>query len=102
MAFKEAMRLIPPVISLPRRALRDFEFAGYRLPAGTRVNTSIIFTHHMAEHWPEPERFDPRAFPRRIPAAAIASPSRPSAAARICAWGCTSPTCRRSASPIIS
>jgi cytochrome P450 len=62
MAFKEAMRLIPPVISLPRRALRDFEFAGYRLPAGTRVNTSIIFTHHMAEHWPEPERFDPLRF----------------------------------------
>jgi cytochrome P450 len=62
MAFKEAMRLIPPVISLPRRALRDFEFQGYRMPAGTRVNTSIIFTHHMPELWPEPERFDPQRF----------------------------------------
>jgi cytochrome P450 len=62
MAFKEAMRLIPPVISLPRRAMRDFEFAGYRFPAGTRVNTSIIFTHHMAEIWPEPQRFDPTRF----------------------------------------
>jgi cytochrome P450 len=62
MAFKESMRLIPPVISLPRRALRDFEFGGYRMPAGTRVNTSILFTHHMPELWPEPERFDPLRF----------------------------------------
>jgi cytochrome P450 len=62
MAFKEAMRIIPPVISLPRRAMRDFEFAGHRFPAGTRVNTSIIFTHHMPAIWPEPERFDPTRF----------------------------------------
>ena len=62
MAFKEAMRLIPPVISLPRRAMRDFQFQGHRIPAGTRVNTSIIFAHHMPEIWPEPERFDPWRF----------------------------------------
>jgi cytochrome P450 len=62
MAFKEAMRIIPPVISLPRRAMRDFEFGGYRFPAGTRVNTSIIFTHHMPAIWPEPGRFDPTRF----------------------------------------
>ena len=62
MAFKEAMRLIPPVISLPRRAMRDFAFGGYRFPAGTRVNTSIIFTHQMAEIWPEPRRYDPLRF----------------------------------------
>jgi cytochrome P450 len=62
MAFKEAMRLIPPVISLPRRAMRAFEFAGYRIPAGTAVNASVLYTHHMPEHWPEPERFDPLRF----------------------------------------
>ncbi len=62
MAFKEAMRLIPPVISLPRRAMRGFEFGGYRIPAGARVNTSIVFTHHLPEIWPEPERFDPLRF----------------------------------------
>ncbi len=62
MAFKEAMRLIPPVISLPRRAMREFEFGGYRIPAGTRVNTSILFVHHMPEIWPEPERYDPLRF----------------------------------------
>jgi cytochrome P450 len=62
MAFKEAMRLIPPVISLPRRAMRDFEFGGYRIPAGTRVYSSVIFAHHMPEIWPEPRRFDPLRF----------------------------------------
>jgi len=62
MAFKEAMRIIPPVISLPRRALREFSFGGYRIPAGARCNTSILFAHHMPEIWPEPERFDPTRF----------------------------------------
>ena len=62
MAFKEAMRLIPPVISVPRRATRAFEFGGFRIPAGARVNVGILFTHHMPEVWPEPERFDPLRF----------------------------------------
>ena len=34
MAFKEALRMIPPVPSIPRRALEAFEFHGYRIPAG--------------------------------------------------------------------
>ena len=61
-AFKEALRILPPVPSLPRRALRDFEHAGYRIPAGTYVSVSPGMTHHMAEHWPEPDRFDPLRF----------------------------------------
>ena len=35
MAFKEALRLKPPVPSMPRRAIRDFTFKGYAIPAGT-------------------------------------------------------------------
>jgi cytochrome P450 len=61
-AFKEALRLIPPVPSLPRRALHDFEFRGYRIPAGASCNILVAHTHKMAEHWPEPERFDPMRF----------------------------------------
>ncbi|MBY0521065.1 MAG: cytochrome P450, partial [Sphingomonas sp.] len=61
-AFREALRIMPPVPSLPRRALRDFEFAGYTIPAGTSVGVSPAYTHHMAEHWPEPEKFDPMRF----------------------------------------
>jgi cytochrome P450 len=61
-AFKEALRMVPPVPSMPRRALRDFEFRGYHIPAGTFVGVSIAFTHRMEEHWPDPHRFDPLRF----------------------------------------
>ena len=62
MAFKEALRMIPPVPSTPRRALRDFEFGGYRIPAGTFVGVNTAYTHHMPEHWPNPDQFDPMRF----------------------------------------
>ena len=61
-AFKESMRMIPPVPSIPRRALCDFSFGGYHFPAGTHVGISPSFTHRMPEHWPEPEKFDPLRF----------------------------------------
>ncbi len=62
MAFKEALRFIPPVPSMPRRALRDFEYGGYRIPAGTPVGINIHWTHHSEEYWDEPEKFDPLRF----------------------------------------
>ena len=62
MAFKEAMRMAPPVPSIPRRAMCDFEFAGYRFPAGTGVNINPLYTHYMPEIWPEPDRYDPTRF----------------------------------------
>ncbi len=58
-AFKEALRLIPPVPTMPRRALRDFEFGGYRIPKGSAVGISPSFVHFMEDYWPDPERFDP-------------------------------------------
>ncbi|MFM5892868.1 MAG: cytochrome P450 [Novosphingobium sp.] len=62
MAFKEALRLIPPVPSLPRRALRDFTFQGFTIPAGTGVGISPASVHLMPEHWPDPRKFDPLRF----------------------------------------
>jgi cytochrome P450 len=62
MAFKEALRLMPPVPSIPRRALREFEFKGFRIPANVGVNVSPIFTHYMPQLWPDPERYDPMRF----------------------------------------
>ena len=61
-AFKEALRLIPPVPSLPRRAVKPFEFRGHYFPAGTSVGISTAFVHKQAEHWPDPHRFDPMRF----------------------------------------
>ena len=54
--------MIPPVPSLPRRALKDFSFGGFDIPAGTFVGINIAHTHKMAEHWPDPDRFDPMRF----------------------------------------
>jgi len=62
MAFKEALRLKPPVPSMPRRAVRDFTFMGYAIPAGTSVGVNPLFTHHMPDIWIEPETFDPTRF----------------------------------------
>ena len=62
MAFKEALRIIPPVPALPRRAVRDFHFTGYDIPAGTGIGINLLFTHHMRDVWPNPERFDPMRF----------------------------------------
>ena len=62
MSFNEAMRLAPPVPSIPRRAVRELEFMDLRIPAGTRVTVNPLFTHYMPEIWPEPERYDPTRF----------------------------------------
>ena len=62
MAFKEALRLIAPVPSIPRRALRSFEHGGYTIPAGARVGINPHLVHHMEEHWDDPEAFDPLRF----------------------------------------
>lgn len=62
MAFKEAMRINPPVPSMPRQAVRDFTFKGYHIPAGSRVGINALYTHRMPEFWPEPETFDPLRF----------------------------------------
>ncbi len=68
MAFKEALRLVPPVPMIPRRAVRDFEFGGYRIPAGAGVGVNPLYTHHMPQHWPDPERFDPMRFTTQMSA----------------------------------
>src|SRR6266702_2774627 len=51
MAFKEALRIRPPVPSMPRRAVREFSFRGYTIPVGTSVGINTMFTHHMPAIW---------------------------------------------------
>lgn len=62
MAFKEALRIKPPVPSMPRRAMRDFSFKGFTIPAGTAVGVNPLYTHHMKDIWEEPDCFDPLRF----------------------------------------
>ena len=62
MVFKESLRLIPPVPSMPRRALKDFVFMNHRIPAGSHVGINPMMTHRLPDVWPDPERFDPLRF----------------------------------------
>jgi cytochrome P450 len=66
MAFKEAMRMVPPVPSIPRRAIRDFKFGGIKIPAQTLVNINPLYTHYMPDIWPEPESYDPMRFTEEV------------------------------------
>jgi cytochrome P450 len=61
-AFKESLRFMAPVPSVPRRALKPFSFGGYDFPVGTFVGIQISHVHHMPEYWPDPETFDPMRF----------------------------------------
>jgi sterol 14-demethylase len=58
-AIKEALRLHPPLIILMRKALRDFEYGGFRIAAGSLVAVSPAVSNRMPECFPDPERFDP-------------------------------------------
>ncbi|MCA9634856.1 MAG: cytochrome P450 [Myxococcales bacterium] len=60
--FKEALRLYPPVSSMPRQAIREHSFLGFRVPAGATVGAYPVHTHHMPEIWTDPARFDPERF----------------------------------------
>ncbi len=62
MVFKESLRLIPPVPSMPRRALKSFVFMNHVIPAGSHVGINPMLTHRLPDVWPDPERFDPLRF----------------------------------------
>jgi cytochrome P450 len=67
-AFREALRLHAAAPVLWRRAIRDCEFKGVRIPAGTFTGINPMLTHLLPEIWgDEPERFNPDHFlPDRV------------------------------------
>lgn len=67
LVIKESLRLVAPVPSLARRALRDTEVLGHHIPAGTLVSATPGVNHFVPECWSDPDRFDPERFaePRR-------------------------------------
>jgi len=60
--MKEALRMYPPLTSIPRKAARDCEFGGFQIPKGTPVGISPIHTHHLPSLWTRPDDFDPERF----------------------------------------
>jgi sterol 14-demethylase len=61
-AVKEALRLHPPLIWLPRTALVDFAYKDYVVPKGSIVAMSIALSNKDPDCFPEPECFDPDRF----------------------------------------
>jgi cytochrome P450 len=59
MVIKETLRLYPAVWGIGRRAVRECELGGYRLPAGSNVFILQWRTQRDARFFPEPQRFDP-------------------------------------------
>ncbi len=70
----ETLRRYPVVPAIQRTVVEPFEFAGYRVDAGTRLFVGSTVVHFDERHHPEPYRFDveryaaPRA-EHRIPGA---------------------------------
>jgi cytochrome P450 len=60
--IKEAGRLYPPVINVPRGVVKDFEFAGYHVPAGTPVRLALAASHRLPHVFANPDAFDPDRF----------------------------------------
>ncbi|MBL4836294.1 MAG: cytochrome P450 [Kordiimonadaceae bacterium] len=61
-AFKEALRLNPPVPMMPRKTVREVAFGGYILPKNTIVNISPISIHRSEDIWDNPQDFNPLRF----------------------------------------
>lgn len=65
--IKETGRMFSPVFQVPRITLTETEYAGYRIPADTRVRLPLWATHMHPDVFSDPEKFDPDRFaePRR-------------------------------------
>jgi cytochrome P450 len=55
---REAGRLYSPVLNVPRGVVRDFEFAGYTVPAGTQMRLALAASHRLPTVFANPDRFD--------------------------------------------
>jgi cytochrome P450 len=61
-AFKEALRLHPPVYLFGRTAQNETELGGYAVPRFTHCLVSPYATHRRESDWPNAEVYDPERF----------------------------------------
>lgn len=66
---KESLRLMPPLTFNVRASTADFDLGQFHLPKGAVVFYSEYVTHHLAELYAEPERFDPQRWEQITPSA---------------------------------
>ncbi|TNE51165.1 MAG: cytochrome P450 [Deltaproteobacteria bacterium] len=61
-AFREALRLNPPVRYVLRRTVRPTELGGYEVPENTPIALLLGATHKDPDIWSEPDTFAPDRF----------------------------------------
>jgi cytochrome P450 len=62
MTLDETLRKYPPAWVGPRKSIEPFEFEGVSVPGNAYVNYSSWASHHLADVFPEPDRFLPERF----------------------------------------
>jgi cytochrome P450 family 135 len=60
--LKESMRLHPVIASTARKLTREQVIGGWKLPAGTVVNTSILLAHQRSDSYPDTWAYRPSRF----------------------------------------
>ncbi len=60
--IRETGRLYSPVLNVPRGVVKDFEFGGYLVPAGTPVRLALAAGHRLPHVFAQPETFAPERF----------------------------------------
>jgi cytochrome P450 len=61
-AFREAVRLYPPLYFFAREVAEEVTIGGYMLQPGSQVFLSPYLTQRDPRWFPDPERFDPSRF----------------------------------------
>lgn len=61
-AFKEALRMYPPLVIMGRRSLEPVTIAGETIPERTLLFVNVYGIHASPVVWPDPDRFDPDRF----------------------------------------
>jgi len=62
LVFRETLRMHPALPTMPRRAINDCEFNGFKIPKNAAVGVVPLHTHYMKEYWSNPYQFDPERF----------------------------------------
>ena len=60
--IKESIRLYPPATFISKMLNKPLTIDGYTIPANTSLDISVDLIHKNANHWPEPNKFDPTRF----------------------------------------
>lgn len=66
--MRETLRITPILPFVGRKLVEPWEVGPYVVPSGSTLAPCVYLTHHRADLWPDPERFDPERFlDARIP-----------------------------------